>query len=71
MAEHELLEITERVNIMSAQNSALSSAKRKLETENDQMRGEFEEALAEARNADERAKKAVGDVSETNIFSFL
>nr|XP_039265787.1 LOW QUALITY PROTEIN: myosin-16-like [Styela clava] len=63
IAESELLEITERVNLMSAQNSALSSAKRKLETENDQMRGELEEALAEARNADERAKKAVGDAA--------
>ena len=53
--------------MISAQNSALSGAKRKLETENEQIRGELEEALAEARNADERAKKAVGDVSKRFI----
>lgn len=63
IAEQELIEITERVNMMSAHNSALASAKRKLETENEQIRSELEEALAEARNADERAKKAVGDAA--------
>lgn len=62
-AESELLEVTERINGLSAQNSALTSARRKLETDNDQLRSELEEALAEAKNADERAKKATTDVS--------
>merc|ERR1712038_1077591 len=60
-AEGELLEVTDRVNNLSAQNSALSSARRKLETENEQMRAELDEALAECKSADERAKKAVAD----------
>merc|ERR1739838_612377 len=60
-AENELLEVTDRVNNLSAQNSALSSARRKLETEGEQMRAELDEALAEAKSADERAKKAVAD----------
>merc|ERR1719415_268140 len=60
-AEAELLEVTDRVNGLSAQNSALSSARRKLETESEQMRAELDEALAESKAADERAKKAVAD----------
>merc|ERR1712121_573907 len=60
-AESELLEVTDRVNNLSAQNSALSSARRKLETENEQMRAELDEALSEVKGADERAKKAVSD----------
>merc|ERR1712121_187536 len=60
-AEAELLEVTDRVNNLSAQNSALSSARRKLETENEQMRAELDEALSEVKGADERAKKAVSD----------
>merc|ERR1739838_829842 len=63
-AENELLEVTDRVNNLSAQNSALSSARRKLETEGEQMSAELDEALAEAKAADERAKKAVSDAGK-------
>ena len=66
-AEGELLEVSDRVNNLSAQNSALSSARRKLETENEQIRAELDEALAESKGADERAKKAVADVSSWMI----
>ena len=63
------------MNNLSAQNSALSSARRKLETENEQIRAELDEALAEAKGADERAKKAVADVSysqnRTNFVVFF
>merc|ERR1712165_155477 len=52
-AEAELLEVTDRVNGLSAQNSALSSARRKLETESEQIRAELDEALAESKAADE------------------
>ena len=61
-AEAQLIEIGDRVNSLSAQNSALSSARRKLETDSEQLRSELEEALMEARSADERAKKATIDV---------
>lgn len=71
-AESELIDVTERYNQLSVQNAALSGLKRKLETENEQMRGELDDALAEARNADDRAKKAVGDVSThvTLLYNF-
>ena len=69
-AEVELLELTDRVNNLSAQNSALSSARRKLETENEQMRSELDEAVAECKASDERAKKAVSDVSYLQNFIF-
>ena len=47
---------------MVAQNSALSAGRRKLETDFEQVKTELEEAIAEAKNADERAKKATFDV---------
>nr|XP_009857904.2 myosin-16 [Ciona intestinalis] len=62
-AEAELLDISDRINTLSAQNSALSSAKRKLETDNEQLRGDLEDALMEAKTADERAKKATSDAA--------
>ena len=61
-AEAELIEVSERINSLAAQNSALSAARRKLETDYEQVRTELEEALLEAKNADERAKKASYDV---------
>ena len=55
--------MSDRVNNLSAQNSTLSSARRKLETEIEQIRAELFQALSEAKDADERAKKAIVDVS--------
>ena len=55
--------MSDRVSGLAAQNSALASGKRKLETDNEQLRAELEEALLDAKNADERAKKAAMDVS--------
>ena len=61
-AEAELIETSDRMSSMVAQNSALSAGRRKLETDFEQVKTELEEAIAEAKNADERAKKATFDV---------
>ena len=61
-AEAELIDLSDRLNALAAQNSALASGRRKLETDNEQLRAELEEALMDAKNADERAKKASMDV---------
>lgn len=62
-AEAELIEVSDRLSGLAAQNSALAGARRKLESDNEQLRSDLEEALLDAKNADERAKKAVIDVS--------
>ncbi|KAH0624969.1 hypothetical protein JD844_032932 [Phrynosoma platyrhinos] len=64
LAEQELLEATERVNLLHTQNTSLISQKKKLETDIAQMQNEVEEAIQECRNAEEKAKKAITDVRE-------
>ena len=59
------------MNALAAQNSALAGGRRKLETENEQLRAELEEALLEAKNAEERAKKASIDVSTFLVIYWL
>ena len=63
VAESELMEVSERANLLHTQNTALINQKRKLEGEVQQMQGEVEEAVQEQRNAEEKAKKAILDVS--------
>uniref|UniRef100_A0A8C3H7X8 Myosin heavy chain n=1 Tax=Chrysemys picta bellii TaxID=8478 RepID=A0A8C3H7X8_CHRPI len=63
LAEHELLEATERVNLLHTQNTSLINQKKKLETDISQMQNEVEEAIQECRNAEEKAKKAITDAA--------
>uniref|UniRef100_A0A6Q2ZPE1 Myosin-7B n=1 Tax=Esox lucius TaxID=8010 RepID=A0A6Q2ZPE1_ESOLU len=63
MAEQELLEATERVNLLHAQNTNLFNHKKKLESDLSMLAGELEEAGQECRNAEEKAKKAITDAS--------
>ncbi|KAJ8407980.1 hypothetical protein AAFF_G00262080 [Aldrovandia affinis] len=63
LAEHELLESAERVNLLHAQNTGLINQKKKLETDLSILAGEAEEALQECRNAEEKAKKAITDAA--------
>lgn len=44
------------------QNTSLLNTKKKLETDVTQLHTEIEEAVQEARNAEEKAKKAITDV---------
>merc|ERR1712019_247360 len=48
---------------MGTQNTALINQKRKLESEVAQSQGEIEELVAECRNAEDKAKKAISDAA--------
>ncbi|KAF7473430.1 myosin-2 [Marmota monax] len=63
IAEQELLDASERVQLLHTQNTSLINAKKKLETDISQMQGEMEDIIQEARNAEEKAKKAITDAA--------
>ncbi|XP_015269822.1 PREDICTED: myosin-4-like [Gekko japonicus] len=63
VAEQELLDISERVQLLHTQNTSLINTKKKLETDIAQIQGEVEETVQEARNAEEKAKKAITDAA--------
>ncbi|KAI4875063.1 hypothetical protein NFI96_033358 [Prochilodus magdalenae] len=73
LAEHELLEAMERVNLLHSQvdtthiqhamNTALINQKKKLESDLSVLSGEVDEAVQECRNAEEKAKKAITDAA--------
>nr|XP_026694242.1 myosin-6-like [Ciona intestinalis] len=63
LAETELLDSSERSNMLHTQNTALINQKRKLEGELQTMQGEVEEAVQEQRNAEEKAKKSIVDAA--------
>ncbi|XP_075759525.1 myosin heavy chain, skeletal muscle, adult-like [Pelodiscus sinensis] len=63
VAEQELLDASERVQLLHTQNTSLINTKKKLETDISQLQSEMEETIQEARNADEKAKKAITDAA--------
>uniref|UniRef100_A0A8C3BPU3 Uncharacterized protein n=1 Tax=Cairina moschata TaxID=8855 RepID=A0A8C3BPU3_CAIMO len=63
VAEQELMDASERVQLLHTQNTSLINTKKKLETDIVQIQGEMEETIQEARNAEEKAKKAITDAS--------
>uniref|UniRef100_A0A663NB72 Myosin heavy chain 7B n=1 Tax=Athene cunicularia TaxID=194338 RepID=A0A663NB72_ATHCN len=63
LAEQELLEATERVNLLHSQNTGLINQKKKLEADISQLSSEVEDAVQECRNAEEKAKKAITDAA--------
>ncbi|XP_077183720.1 myosin-4 [Paroedura picta] len=63
VAEQELLDASERVQLLHTQNTSLINTKKKLETDIAQIQGEVEETIQEARNAEEKAKKAITDAA--------
>ncbi|KAI2648738.1 Myosin-7 [Labeo rohita] len=63
LAEQELLDISERVQLLHSQNTSLLNQKKKLEGDNNQLQTEVEEAVQECRNAEEKAKKAITDAA--------
>merc|ERR1711893_35193 len=63
LAETELNESNERSNLLHTQNTALINQKRKLESEVAQAQGEIEELVAECRNTEDKAKKAITDAA--------
>ncbi|KAM7410734.1 hypothetical protein PAMA_020939 [Pampus argenteus] len=63
MAEHELGEVVEKVNLLTAQNTGLVNHKKKLEADLSVLTGEVDEAMEESRSAEEKAKKAITDAA--------
>lgn len=49
--------------LFNDQNTSLVNSKRKMEADLAQLQSEMEETAQEARSADEKAKKAITDVS--------
>ncbi|KAM8945710.1 myosin-1-like [Pelodytes ibericus] len=63
VAEQELFDVTERVQLLHTQNTGLINAKKKLESDASQLQAEVEDAIQELRNAEEKAKKAITDAA--------
>uniref|UniRef100_UPI0037E9A6EF myosin-7-like n=1 Tax=Semicossyphus pulcher TaxID=241346 RepID=UPI0037E9A6EF len=63
LAEQELLDVSERVQLLHSQNTSLLNQKKKLEADSSQLQTEVEEAVQECRNAEEKAKKAITDAA--------
>ncbi|KAG7279894.1 hypothetical protein CRUP_016221 [Coryphaenoides rupestris] len=63
VAEQELVDASERVGLLHSQNTSLISTKKKLEADLVQVQGEVDDIVQEARNADEKAKKAITDAA--------
>lgn len=62
-AEQELGDAHEQLNELSAQNTSISAAKRKLESELQTLHSDLDELLNEAKNSEEKAKKAMVDAA--------
>ncbi|NXU55606.1 MYH6 protein, partial [Turnix velox] len=63
LAEQELIEASERVQLLHSQNTSLINQKKKMEGDISQLQAEVEEAVQECRNAEEKAKKAITDAA--------
>ncbi|XP_067087614.1 myosin-3-like [Osmerus mordax] len=63
LAEQELVDASEKMQLLHAQNSSLVSTKKKMEADVSQLQTEVEDFVQEARNADEKAKKAMMDAA--------
>ncbi|NWH82554.1 MYH6 protein, partial [Piaya cayana] len=63
LAEQELIEASERVQLLHSQNTSLINQKKKMEADISQLQMEVEEAVQECRNAEEKAKKAITDAA--------
>ncbi|XP_077475582.1 myosin heavy chain, fast skeletal muscle-like [Stigmatopora argus] len=63
VAEEELVDASERVGLLHSQNTSLINTKKKLESDFVQVQGEVEDCVQEARNAEEKAKKAITDAA--------
>merc|ERR1712050_285269 len=63
VAEQELVDATERAALLHSQNTSLLNTKKKLESDLIQVQGEVDDSVQEARNAEEKAKKAITDAA--------
>ncbi|XP_062858356.1 myosin-6 [Trichomycterus rosablanca] len=63
LAEQELTDATERMQLLHSQNTSLINQKKKHESDLLQLQNEMEEVIQENRNAEEKAKKAITDAA--------
>ncbi|KAL0154264.1 hypothetical protein M9458_050377 [Cirrhinus mrigala] len=63
VAEQELVDASERVGLLHSQNTSPINTKKKLEADLVQVQGDVDDAVQEARNAEEKAKKAITDAA--------
>ncbi|XP_030624165.1 myosin heavy chain, fast skeletal muscle-like [Chanos chanos] len=63
LAEQELVDASERVALLHSQNTSLLNTKKKLESDLVQVQSEVDDTIQEARNAEEKAKKAICDAA--------
>ncbi|TWW76228.1 Myosin heavy chain, fast skeletal muscle [Takifugu flavidus] len=63
IAEQELVDASERVGLLHSQNTSLMNTKKKLESDLVQIQSEVDDTVQEARNAEEKAKKAITDAA--------
>ncbi|XP_076124809.1 myosin heavy chain, fast skeletal muscle-like [Alosa pseudoharengus] len=63
VAEQELVDASERVGLLHSQNTSLINTKKKLEADFVQIQGEVDDTIQEARNAEDKAKKAITDAA--------
>jgi len=62
-AESDLADVHEQLQTLGNQNSSLTISKRKLESEMQTMHADLDDMLNEARNSEEKAKKAMVDAA--------
>ncbi|XP_071512366.1 LOW QUALITY PROTEIN: myosin heavy chain, muscle-like [Panulirus ornatus] len=62
-AECELAEVQEQLSTLTAHNNSLTVSKRKLETEMQTLHADLDEMVNEAKNSEEKAKKAMVDAA--------
>ncbi|XP_037834647.1 myosin-4 [Kryptolebias marmoratus] len=63
LAEQELLDASERVQLLHSQNTSLLNSRKKLEADLSHVQGEMDDSVQAARNAEEKAKKAITDAA--------
>uniref|UniRef100_A0AAR2JMS7 Myosin motor domain-containing protein n=1 Tax=Pygocentrus nattereri TaxID=42514 RepID=A0AAR2JMS7_PYGNA len=63
VAEQELVDASERVALLHSQNTSLINTKKKIEADLVQIQSEVDDTVQEARNAEEKAKKAITDAA--------
>uniref|UniRef100_UPI00398E8F3A myosin-4-like n=1 Tax=Pristiophorus japonicus TaxID=55135 RepID=UPI00398E8F3A len=63
IAEQELIDVTERVQLLHSQNTSLINTKKKLDSDLNHLQSEMEETIQESRNAEDKAKKAITDAA--------
>ncbi|XP_011828574.1 PREDICTED: myosin-13 [Mandrillus leucophaeus] len=63
LSEQELLDASDRVQLLHSQNTSLINTKKKLEADIAQCQAEVENSIQESRNAEEKAKKAITDAA--------